>query len=197
MSDGYTLRMAAELEDPLITAEQLARMDLDGPCELVRGRIVSVSPAGAPHTIVVGLVNHALVQHVSSRGLGLVTSGEGGYWVARDPDTVRAPDLAFLSHETLRRWEEEGGTFFPLAPDLAVEVLSPDDSWSKIEEKVEEYLASGGKLVWVFVPKGEKVYVYEPGSPGRVLGPDDDLTADPVLPGFRARVSSLFRLPRD
>jgi Uma2 family endonuclease len=186
--------MAADVEDRLFTAEELARMGIDGPCELVRGRIVRMSPAGARHGLVGARVNEVLTEFVRSHGLGLVVSSETGYWTDRDPDSVRAPDLAFVSHETIRRWEEDGGTFFPCAPDLAIEILSPDDSWVGVEEKVAEYLRTGGKLVWVLNPKGERVYVYEPGLPGKVLGPDDDLDGGHVLPGFRVPLARLFQI---
>src|SRR5947209_8676985 len=147
--------MTQQLQEKLITAEELGRMRLDEPCELVDGRIVKMSPAGMWHGIVIGYVIPILSEYVQRRGLGLVTSGETGYRVRRDPDRVRAPDIAFVSHATLARAKAAGETFFPHAPDLAIEVLSPDDSWEMIEEKVRDYLGAQGKLVWVLSPKAE------------------------------------------
>lgn len=184
--------MTARTEEKLVTAEELGRMRLEEACELVDGRIVKRSPAGMWHGIVIGKILELLSEHVKSKGLGLVTSGETGFRTRRDPDRVRAPDLAFVSNEKLARAKAANETFFPEAPDLAVEVLSPDDSWEKIEEKVREYLAAGAKLVWVASPTAEKVYIYEPGSAGRVLGREDELQGATVLPGFRARVASIF-----
>ena len=93
------------------------------------------SPTASDHTLAVGYIIRLLMRYVLESGRGMVTSGEGGYLVSRNPDTVRAPDVAWLSPETMELARTSGETFVPRAPDLAVEVLSPDDKWEKVEEK--------------------------------------------------------------
>jgi Uma2 family endonuclease len=184
--------MATVLREKLLTAEDIAKKPPRYACELVEGRIVRLSPAGMKHGLVIGWILDLLLPFVKRKKLGLVTSGETGFLVGRNPDTVRAPDIAFVSHATIRRSEETGETFFPCAPDLAIEVLSPDDSWEAVQKKVPEYLAAGSKLVWVVSPEGEKVYVFEPKSEGRVLGRADKIDGGAALPGFRAAVKAFF-----
>jgi Uma2 family endonuclease len=183
---------ATELRERLVTAEEIAKKPPRYACELVEGRIVRLSPAGGRHGVVIGRINRVVSRFVDRKKLGLVTSGETGFFVRRDPDTVRAPDLAFVSHATIARFEKADETFFPGAPDLAIEVLSPDDSWEAVEKKVGEYLSAGSKLVWVVSPEAEKVYVYEPENEGRVLGRGDRVDGGAALPGFRAPVKAFF-----
>lgn len=191
---GYTEATEPSVDEQpaLLTADALAANHPPHPCELVGGRVVAVSPAGAPHTMVVGHVIRALSAWVAAHDLGLVTSGEGGYWVRRDPDTVRAPDVAFLSHASLARWEAAGTTYFPSAPDLAVEVLSPDDRWVDVEQKVADYFAGQGLAVWVLNPVSRTVHAFS--EPGRVTVSTEGEALDggDVLPGFSTPVASLF-----
>ena len=191
---GYTSNAVAN--EPLVTAERLAAEPPPFACELVAGRVVKMSPAGVPHTVVVGLVNAALSRWADQHDAGLVTSGEGGYLVRRDPDSVRAPDVAFLTWETLARGAGAASTYFPTAPDLAVEVLSPADTWLDVEAKVHEYLAAAGRAVWVLNPQSQTVHVFRASLPATVLTRDDALEGGDVLPGFSARVVTLFELPK-
>jgi Uma2 family endonuclease len=184
--------MATELKEKLLTAEDIAKKPPRYACELVLGRIVRVSPAGGKRGLVISSILELLLPFVRKKKLGRVTSGETGFLVHRNPDSVRAPDVAFVSHATIEQWERSGEAFFPCAPDLAVEVLSPKDSWEAVEKKVREYLSSGGKLVWVVSPEAERVYVYEPRGEGRVLGRADRIQGGAVLPGFRAPVKAFF-----
>ena len=119
-------------------------------------------------------------------------SCETGYLVKRDPDTVRAPDLAFVSHASIQRWQQLDTAYFPVAPDLAVEVVSPNDRWVDLERKVHEYLAAEGLAVWVLNPAEQTVHVFQAGGLSRVLSRGDTLTGDPVLPGFSVPLADLF-----
>lgn len=184
--------MKPNVQEKPITAEQLARMPNLGPCELVDGRIVPLSPAGSRHNTIVGRINRLLSRHVDKHDLGLVTSGEGGYLVRRDPDRVRAPDLAFVSHETIAHAEAEDSTYYPHAPDLAIEVLSPDDAWQDVEERMRDYLGAGGKAVWVVNPAAESVHVYGRSARGKILGRGDTIDGGDALPGFKAKVAEFF-----
>lgn len=189
---GPTESAVAEEPQALVTAQELAAQHPPYACELAAGRVVPVSPAGVPHGLVVGRLLTPLCAFVNEHELGLVTSGETGYWVRRDPDTVRAPDLSFVSHASIARWKAEGGTFFPTAPDLAVEILSPDDRWVDVEQKVHEYLGASGRAVWVLNPRSQTVHVFDATRRGVVLEGGDTLDGGDVLPGFELRVSALF-----
>ncbi len=179
--------------ETLVTAEQLARMSIQGPCELVEGRIVRSTPAGRDPGLVSSRIHSLLDAHLRAHDLGRVLSAETGFRVRRDPDTVRAPDVAFVSRATLERARAARETFFPTAPDLAVEVLSPDDSMQDVEDKVRDYLAASGKLVWVVNPKRRIVYVYSTGAPRRELGEAAEIDGGDVFPGFRSLVGAFFQ----
>lgn len=129
------------------TAEQLAQAGELGRCELVRGRLMMMSPAGFRHGQITAQLSGMLWQIVRDGKLGVITAAETGYLLQRDPDTVRAPDIGFVRAERASTTPERG--YFRGAPDLAVEVLSPNDSASQMLAKVEEWLASGAREVWM------------------------------------------------
>lgn len=133
-----------------------------------------------------------LVIFADDHGLGEVTGADGGYVLGRDPDTVLAPDGAFVRAERLPSAAEQEH-FAPVVPDLVVEVVSPSDSMTKVDDKVTRYLAAGVWLVWVFHPRWRTVTVRRPNQPARVLGETDELDGEDVLPGFRLAVSEIFR----
>lgn len=183
--------MGSKAVETLVTAAELLEKHPAFACELEEGRIVRVSPAGWKHGKVLARIIAKVATFVERKKLGLVVSGETGFLVRRDPDTVRAPDLAFVSHATLGTSEPAGETYFPCAPDLAVEVLSPDDSWVKIEKKTREYLDAGAKAVWVVNPETESVHVYE-GAAVRVLTKKDKIDGGDALRGFMTAVRGFF-----
>ena len=117
---------------------------------------------------------------------------ETGFKIAQDPDTVRAPDAAFIRADRIGGKLPQG--FFPGAPDLAVEVLSPDDRASEVIAKVENWLAAGCRSVWVVDPKTQTVSVYRPDRKAIVLKSTDTLTDADLLPGFAAAVAEIFAL---
>lgn len=121
-----------------------------------------------------------------------MVSGDGtGYVLSRDPDTLRIPDVSFVSAARLPG-DEVPETFWPLAPDLAVEIVSPHDRAEDVHSKVREYLDAGTRMVWVLWPKRRSVTVYGVGGDSRELGPEDALDGDDVLPGLRVRVAELL-----
>ncbi len=175
----------------LITAEQFFEMSLpDVRAELVDGEVVLMSPPGFEHGDIALFLGSRLRQFADARGLGRVVS-EVGFVLRRNPDLVRAPDVAFISQEKL---EALGRTrkFWPGAPDLAVEVLSPDDRPSEILRKVGEYLEAGTRLVWVVSPESQTISAYRSLERVRVYGASDELSGEDVLPGFRLKVSEIF-----
>ena len=173
----------------ITTAEQLLRADDIGRCELVRGTLKMMIPAGDEHGRIVVAITHAVASHVRSRQLGVLHGAETGFVLARDPDTVRAPDLAFTGTE---RASPPARGFVPAAPDLAVEVLSPDDRPGYVREKVAEWLEAGTLAVWVIDPRTRTVTIHSAEEPAVVLEESDVLTGGSLLPGFALAVPDLF-----
>ena len=174
------------------TANELFEMPDDGfRYELVRGELRKMSPAGSEHGAVVFNVTVLFGSHVKANDLGVCFGAETGFKIASDPDTVRAPDLAFISRE---RIPESGipKTFWPGAPDLAVEVVSPGDTYGEVEEKVEEWLAAGARAVWVLNPRRRGVSVHRSKTDVTRLSEGDELDGGDVVPGFRCKVSEIF-----
>jgi Uma2 family endonuclease len=181
-----------------LTAEELLAVpDPDLPHELWRGVLRLVMPAGGAHGYAVTLLISALAPHVYGHDLGMVFSESTGFVLERGPDTVLCPDVAFVAKERLPAGGP-GWSFPELAPDLAVEVLSPSDRPGQVRAKVAEYLRLGVRCVWVFHPAKGTVQVHArgagPASPitTTVLGERDVLDGGEVLPGFRYPLAQLF-----
>jgi Uma2 family endonuclease len=178
--------------ESITTADQLfAAPDL-GRCELLRGELVMMSPAGSRHGFVAARIARLLMDFVESRGLGVVLGAETGFRIASNPDTVRAPDAAFIRKERVSGGLPKG--FFPGAPDLAAEVLSPDDRASEVLAKVQNWLAAGSAAVWVADPETETVTIYSADGKAVVLKSGDALSGGDVLPGFSAAVAAIFAM---
>ncbi len=174
----------------ITTAEQLFQEPCLGRCELLRGEIVCTSPSGSLHAVVVAALGGVLYDFVQQRKLGWVFGGEGGFLIRRDPDTVRAPDAAFVSAARMPASVPSG--FFPGPPDLAAEVLSPNDGASNVFAKVSDWLETGCRKVWILDPKTRSIAVYSPDAQMRMLHVSDTLSGDDVLPGFQIEVRRLF-----
>jgi Uma2 family endonuclease len=184
--------MSTRVDPGLITAEQLLQMPNDGfRYELVEGELRKMAPAGSEHGYIASEILSELRNHVKAIGLGRTFAAETGFRLASDPDTVRAADAAFVSRE---RVEEVGRirTYWPGAPDLAVEVLSPSDTYSDVHEKVLEWLDAGTRLVAVVDPRETTVTVYRSRDDIRVLTSDDVLDGADVVPGWRLEIRELF-----
>lgn len=177
----------------LITAEELSQLPDDG-CryELSQGVLVAMPPAGGWHGENSSEISWHLSSFIRPRALGRVYVSETGFVLARDPDVVRAPDVAFVANDRLPPARDREG-YLPLAPDLAIEVVSPHDRQSDVMDKVLEYLDAGTRLVWVVEPRRRTVTVWTPDRTARILTEDDELDGGDVLPGFRLSIADIFR----
>jgi Uma2 family endonuclease len=176
-----------------VTAEEFAGME-DGPdftLELVRGVIEKMPRAKRPHGRIMSKIDRLLGAFVEAGRLGEVVVGDTGFLISRDPDTVRGPDVAFVSSARLRTVADPDD-WFPFGADLAVEITSPTDRPGRIEEKVADWLGAGTVLVWQVDPATRTVTVHRAGRPARTLTADEELDGGEVLPGFRVRVAELF-----
>ena len=175
----------------LITGEELARLGDIGSCELIDGRIVPMSPTGDEDAGIESNIDEILKAFVRPRRLGKVRVGEVGIYTRRNPDRVRGADVAFISNERYDRRSRESA-FLDVAPDLVVEILSPDDRVVGLMEKLREYFAIGVRLVWVVDPRARRVQAYRSVTDVREFTEGDRLPGDEVLPGFSAPVANLF-----
>ena len=179
----------------LMTADELLAMPRrDGrKFELVRGVLVEKVPTGRPHAVVVTVIAALLYYFAAPRNYGEVLTGEPGFLLEIGPDTVRAPDVAWIAPG---RIPEETTGFPNLAPDLVVEVKSPGNSYPEMLRKAEIWLSFGARQVWMADPEHTTVTRYVPGAEPVVLGEDDTIDGVDLLPGFTAPVWSLFRWQR-
>ena len=177
-----------------VTADELLALPtgMGKRYELVAGELRVMSPSGWRHGMVTDNVEFLLSAHIRKHGLGRGFGAETGFLLKRNPDTVRAPDFAFIAKENLPAGEPSE-SFWPGVPDLAVEVLSPGDTSGEVAEKVEEWLTSGCASVWIVDPKLKSVTVYQSLTNVRVVTAGEALVGDPVVPGFSCAVDELFR----
>lgn len=159
--------------------------------ELINGELITMSPAGHSHGKLVIRLTLPLAQHVKENGLGEVYAAETGFKLRSTPDTVRAPDIAFINRQRVKEVGETKG-FWPGAPDLAVEVNSPSDTVREVEKKVMEWLEFGCRAVWVVSAKLRTVTVYRSLTQIVVLTEKDTLDGGDVIPGFRLSIAEIF-----
>jgi Uma2 family endonuclease len=177
----------------LVTADELLAMGDIGRCELIYGELVMMSPAGAEHGVVAGRIFRFVATFVEEQELGLTFAAETGFKIDEDPDLVRAPDVSFVRQSRISGSLPKG--FFPGAPDLAVEVVSPDDSRRAVGEKVSSWLAHGTTSVWVADPAKMTIAVHHTGEKPLTFSLEQVLTDDRVLSGFQMSLKRVFHLP--
>lgn len=175
------------------TADQLLELPtgMGKRYELVAGELRVMSPSGWKHGSVVSNLHTKLGSFVEQHDLGMMFGAETGFRLGRDPDTVRAPDIAFIARENMPA-EEPSDAFWPGAPDLAVEVLSPGDRTGEVDEKINAWLAAGCAAVWIVDPKLRTVTIYESATDVRVVTAGEVLRGEPLVPGFECPVDALF-----
>lgn len=176
----------------MTAAELLALPDDGWHYELIEGVLIRMSPAGGVHGEIEMEFARPMGNHVVLHGLGRVYPGDTGFIVGRDPDTVLAPDVAFVRADRLPPRRDRRG-YLPVVPDLVVEIVSPSDQADDVIDKVNRYLAAGVRLIWVAWPDSRSISVYAPGREPRHLGEGDTLDGEDVLPGFRLSVADVFR----
>lgn len=179
-------------ETRLLTAEEFwQRPGPDKWTALVRGEVRTMAPPGGYHAVIQAAFSAFLYAHARAHGGEVLT--EGGFVLSHDPDTVRTPDVAYVRPGRVPRQDVE--RFWPGAPDLAVEVVSPHDTAQEIEQKVQEYLAAGSSMVLVVHPQTRTVTAYRPDGSATVLRPEDTFDGGDVFPGLSFPLAEVFRRP--
>ena len=176
----------------LITAEQLLEMpDNNMRRELVRGEPIQMAPAGREHGLRAAKIGWRLGQHVEVNQLGETYAAETGFIIERNPDTVRAPDASFVRQEVTDRIGPVDG-YLPCVPDLAIEVVSPSDSYNYVSDKVMQWLEAGCRMVIVVDPIRRTVTVYRSRNDITILTEEDTLLGGDVVEGWEVPVADLF-----
>ncbi|MEM6282572.1 MAG: Uma2 family endonuclease [Chloroflexota bacterium] len=176
-----------------LTVEAFWEQYAGQPYELVNGEIMAMPPAGMEASFIALQIGTYINLFVMEHKLGWTTTADGGYML--DNLNLRAPDVAFTSHERLPQ-QQDFTKYGQVPPDLAVEVVSPNDSAGEVQHKVALYMEKGVTLVWVVYPKTRTVYVHRPDADVKVLKDSDTLTGGDVLPGFTLSVRSIFPAPQ-
>ena len=176
----------------LMTADELLRLPDDGKrYELIEGTLNETPPAGTEHGLIAMKAGAILYQHARQRGLGEVFAAETGFVISTEPDTVRAPDAAFVAAERLPSGDLPAG-YLRMAPDLVVEVVSPSDTASDLQSEVYAWLDAGCRLAWVVYPATRSVTIFRSRHDVRALGEEDILDGSPIFDEFNIEVRDLF-----
>jgi Uma2 family endonuclease len=178
-------------EDRLITGEELFRRPELGPCELVNGKIVPMAPTGHIHGWMEAKLTGELLSYAGTMGAWEVLVGEAGVYIRRNPDTVRAADILVISAERYARCAAP--SYLNVAPELAIEILSPDDRWSEVREKIADYFSAGVDRVWVFDAKQRRVFAYRSPMDVRQFDREQILSDEELFPGLLISLSRIFR----
>ena len=177
----------------LMTAAELLAMPDDGfhRYELVKGELITMPPAGGEHGAIGSRADRRIGTFVEQNDLGEVFNSDTGFIISTDPDTIRAPDVSFLRKESIPADGIPKG-FIPGAPDLAIEVISPSDSYTEVAEKVAQLLEAGTQLVVLIDPRTRTIALHHHDGAIDRLTEADTLTFGDALPGFECAVAELF-----
>jgi Uma2 family endonuclease len=180
-----------EIGRKLVTAEEFEQFADREHLDLIRGELRPMPPPpGGRHGSVTMRFSNSAYNHVLEHNLGECFAAETRFTIERNPDTSIGPDWAFVSIDRLPNPIPDG--FMPVVPDAVLEVRSPSDTRREVEEKVQRWLAAGVRLVWELNPRTQTMTVYRPGTDPQVLGIDDTLSGEDVLPGFTLPLRRLF-----
>ncbi len=184
--------MATITKRRITTAEELLDMPDDGfRYELVRGELRKMAPAGGEHGWISSDIDSSLNPHVKANNLGKVYAAETGFFLGTNPDHVRAPDVAFVRRERVDAIGRTTG-YWPESPDLAIEVISPNDRYTEVDEKVADWLTAGTRMVVVVNPRNRSVKVHRSPTDVVTLTIEDTLDGGAVVPGWRMPVADIF-----
>jgi Uma2 family endonuclease len=187
--------MSTVVAQRIYTPEDLLALPNSVSYELVDGELVERN-MGFESSFVGGILFRLLANHCAANGLGMVLPADASYQCFPDaPNKVRKPDVSFIASGRLPAGVLPRG-HCRIAPDLAAEVVSPNDAFSEVETKVSEYLAAGVRLVWVIDPPTRVVLVYRPGGTGARLHNGDELSGEDVVSGFHCLIAELFPSPQ-
>jgi Uma2 family endonuclease len=189
--NGMTSARQSDANGALITGEELSRMPDHELCELIDGRIVQMSPTNPEHGRIEANIARLIGGFASTKNLGIVMTGEVGIFTRRNPDRVRGADVVFVSHETYRRRNKDRG-FLDVAPELVVEILSPENAHIDMRQKVEEYLKIGVTLVCVVDPDAHVITAHSRSGAVDRHSVEDMVPCHEVLPGFGLPVAAVF-----
>ncbi|HLZ44467.1 MAG TPA: Uma2 family endonuclease [Gemmatimonadales bacterium] len=151
--------------------------------ELVRGKLIVREPPSTSHGVIAGRLFFQVMEYARKHDLGAVIPQDTGFKIEHDPDTVRAPDVAFVTRERLTQIPDTG--YAALAPDWIAEILSPNDRPGEVLDKIGQWLSAGVRLVWVIDPQRRHARIYRSDGSIALVGPDDELDGEDVFPGLR------------
>jgi len=174
--------------EKLLTVEEFWAQYADTRFELVKGVPVEMPPIGFEHGNCATLLVEFLAPYVRQHDLGSVIV-ETGYRLA--PDTLRGPDVSFIAREREAQITDRT-KFVSFAPDLAIEVVSPDESAATVHDKIDDYIRAGVRLIWVIYPSRQQIVVHHPDRTAQILTAEDTLTGGEVIPGFAIPVKAVF-----
>ena len=185
--------MSAVLEIPrTITSDDLLDLPKDGfRYEIVRGELRKKMPSGILHALIAGRIAGLLSGFIRQRRLGEILTAEPGFKLSLTPETLRVPDVSFMRMDKFLQIKNLD-KFYSGAPNLAVEVISPSETFQDEQEKIEDYLASGVEMIWIVRPKQTTITVYRPQHELTVLRIGDSLDGADVIPGFTCSVEDIL-----
>ncbi len=185
-----TIDLIDEKTSDWLTGEALAKMAHIGRAELVNGEIIKQMPTGHKHGSIEALLAILIGAYLLQNKIGRVLTGETGLYTRRNPDTVRAMDVAYISNERYAR--VTSASYLDIAPELIIEVMSPGDSWSGVHEKIDEYFAADALQVWIVDPRREQVHVYSSPTNAAIYGAAETIAGGDILPQFSLSVAAIF-----
>lgn len=176
--------------EKIISGQDLLEMGDIGSSELIDGRVVSMSPTKIEHGIIESLLTHFLQQYVLAHKLGVVMNGETGIYIRRNPDTIRAADVLYISTERLK--QATPNDFLDVAPELIVEIMSAYDRWSDMRRKLRDYFDAGVQVVLVVEPDTKTIVAFRSTTDAIEFEHAAVLTVEDVLPGFKLPLTDIF-----
>jgi Uma2 family endonuclease len=186
---------ALNIKEKEWTAEEFFQSPLSKNHELIKGELVETMSTGFIHGVVAQEISYYVLDFAKKNKLGLVTAAETGFILGEK--TYRGADSAFISNESLKEHGYPQG-FFPTAPDIAIEVVSPNNTSEEMMEKTNLYLQNGSRMVWIIYPQTRVITVYRKNNVVSLLRESDFLDGEDVLPNFRLSIAELFvNLPKE